>query len=79
MAGNAACPLCGSDHLFVAYDEHVEYSVTGVDSTGAYLDVDAEGRDQYGPTLIHVRCDACNKYWYSMYDFAEDIAKERGV
>jgi hypothetical protein len=66
------CPKCGGS-LRVAYKEHVDYPVTNIEENS--IDIEEHNSDCYDSSLIHIACNKCTTYWYSLSDFWADAAK----
>lgn len=66
------CPKCGGP-LTVAYKEHVDYPVENIEEDN--IDIEEHNSNCYDSSLIHIACDKCSKYWYSLSDFWADVRK----
>jgi len=64
------CPHCGGT-LRVAYSEHTDYEVKRVHD--GYVARDDKTASTYDTNFIHIACDKCNRYWYSIEDFQRDV------
>ena len=63
------CPDCKGE-LSAAFVEHVQYPVFDVGEGG--LDADWEKGHAYDATLVHITCEACDTYWYSIKEYLDD-------
>ncbi len=68
------CPICGGP-LRAAFEEHTDYPVTEISE--GMVDIEEHNGDTYDTELIHIACDACNKYWYSISDFLREAGEEQ--
>ena len=68
------CPRCG-ESLTAAYKEHIDYPVDELHEDDI-VDIDCESGETYDSELIHIRCNGCDTYWYSVYELVKE-AKSR--
>ena len=71
------CPKCGGP-LRAAYKEHVDYPISNISEDGM-VDIEEHNADQYDSDFIHIACDKCDKYWYSVGDFIEECKKTKNA
>jgi len=72
-----ACPFCNGS-LRAAFKEHIDYDVDGISADHVEL-VDENSGDCYSTELIHICCNACDKYWYSTSEFHEDAREQEAA
>lgn len=67
------CPKCGGN-LTVAYSEHTDYPVNEIhdDVISDSIDIDSEHGDTYDCELIHIHCEKCDTYWFSVQAIFEE-------
>lgn len=64
------CPKCGGK-LTAAYKEHTDYPVQEIHEDDI-VNIDSECGETYDSELIHIHCDGCDTYWYSVHDFFKE-------
>ena len=72
------CPKCGGkDCLVAAYKEHTDYIVDDVNAESGDFDIEYSSAHAYDTELIHIACNACDKYWYNADEFAVEVRQSK--
>ena len=68
------CPKCGVENqILKVQTERIGYDVSDIDEDGA-CETDSV-QDCYEVEFVHIHCWACNTYWSSESEFAEEYVK----